>query len=71
MNSRNKAKLKAADLIEEMVQSRRDEADKEGFSEAQDAYERVLEDIKIYKMIIRKSDKYGPMLCQQEPGCDY
>ena len=74
MTERNKGKLKAADIIAEMVHERLDEVienGRDGDFVAVGAYERVLDDIRVYQMIVTKSDRYGPMVDQQEPGMDY
>ena len=75
MTERNKGKLKAAEIIAEMIQERLDEVGDDGhnhlFGHARAAYEDVLKDIRVYQMIVTKSDRYGPVFDQQEPGCDY
>tara|TARA_R110000751_G_scaffold58491_1_gene123389 strand:+ start:181 stop:405 length:225 start_codon:yes stop_codon:yes gene_type:complete len=74
MTERNKGKLKAADIIAEMVHERLDEVIGErphGRYSMRAAYEKVLDDIRVYQMIVTKSDRYGPIVDQQEPGMDY
>ena len=75
MTERNKGRLRAAEVIAEMVHERLDEVVNDDnhlnriISRA--AYEGVLKDIGVYQMIVTKSDRYGPVVDQQEPGCDY
>ena len=76
MTERNKGKLKAADVITELVQERLDKLDELDSNSTYQivtraAYETVLKDINVYQMIVTKSDRYGPVVDQQEPGCDY
>ena len=76
MTERNKGKLKAADVITELVHERLDKLDELDSNSTYQivtraAYEAVLKDINVYQMIVTKSDRYGPVVDQQEPGCDY
>ena len=71
MNERNKGKIKAAEIIAGMVQERLKEAKENDDWDGEQSCESILNDIKVYKMIVEKSDEYGPRLVQQEPGCDY
>ena len=74
MTERNKGKLKAADVITELVHERLDKLDDSNsiyHIVTRAAYEAVLKDIRVYQMIVTKSDRYGSVVDQQEPGCDY
>ena len=79
MNQYNKGKIKATEIIAEMVQERLDEALERELPVTIAILDAVLKDISVYKMIVEKSEAYDPVLDmdysklrqQEEPGCDY
>ena len=77
MTERNKGKLKAAEIITEMVKEHLHELDELNDPNStyqivsRAAYERMIKDIHVYQMIVTKSDRYSSVVDQQEPGCDY
>lgn len=76
MTERNKGKIKAADIIADIVNERLDGLDELDSPNStyqivtRAAYEKVLDDLRVYRMIVSKSDRYSSIVDQQEPGCD-